>query len=324
VLLTGDIGGTKTELAYFEAVDGQLKLGQHERYPSHDHTTLDEIVATFVAEHPAPIERAAFGIAGPVVKGRATTTNLPWTVEADSLAHLLQLDHVALINDLEAVAYGTTMLGADDVVVLNRGRWDATGTVAVIAAGTGLGEAGLWWDGRQHWPFSSEGGHCEFAPRDELELDMLRFMQAEFGHVSYERILSGPGLVNVYRFLRDTGRASEPSWLADELRQDDAAAAISAAGVAGTSPLCVQALHVFVSVYGAQAGNLALTINSAGGVFIGGGIAPKILPVLQLPLFMQAFTSKGRLSEILEAMPVKVIVNSTTPLLGAARAAQLL
>ena len=324
MLLTGDIGGTKTELAYFEAVDGRLELGEHERYPSRDHTTLDEIVASFVAEHPAPIERAAFGIAGPVVKGHATTTNLPWTVEADSLAHLLQLDHVALINDLEAVAYGTTMLGADDVVVLNRGRWDAAGTVAVIAAGTGLGEAGLWFDGRQHWPFSGEGGHCEFAPRDELELDMLRFMQAEFGHVSYERILSGPGLVNVYRFLRDTGRGSEPSWLADELRQDDAAAAISAAGVAGTSPLCVQALHVFVSVYGAQAGNLALTINSAGGVFIGGGIAPKILPVLQLPLFMQSFTSKGRLSEILEAMPVKVIVNSTTPLLGAARAAQLL
>ncbi len=231
---------------------------------------------------------------------------------------------MALINDLEAVAYGTTMLGDDDVVVLNRGRWDAAGTVAVIAAGTGLGEAGLWWDGRQHWPFASEGGHCEFAPRDELELDMLRFMQAEFGHVSYERILSGPGLVNVYRFLRDTGRGTEPSWLTDELRQDDPAAAISAAGVAGTSPLCVQALQLFVSVYGAQAGNLALTINSAGGVFVAGGIAPKILPVLQLPRFMHSFTSKGRLSEILERMPVKVIVNSTTALLGAARAAQLL
>jgi glucokinase len=324
VLLAGDIGGTKTELACFESVDGRLRLALHERFPSPEHASLDEIVAAFMEKHPAPIDRAAFGIAGPVVNGRATTTNLPWIVEADSLAHLLRLHHVALVNDLEAVAYGTTMLDDDDVVVLNPGDPAAVGTIAVIAAGTGLGEAGLWWDGRQHHPFASEGGHCEFAPRDELELDLLRFLQAEFGHVSYERILSGPGLVNVYRFLRDTGRRSEPTWLAEELRHDDQAAAISGAGVAGTSALCVEALHTFVSIYGAQAGNLALTIKSSGGVFIGGGIAPKILPMLQQPIFLRSFLSKGRLSEILEAMPVKVIVNSYVPLLGAARAAQLL
>ena len=324
MLLAGDIGGTKTELGYFESLDGRLRLALHERFPSREHASLDEIVAAFTAEHPAPVERAGFGIAGPVVGGRATTTNLPWVVESNSLAHQLHLDHVALVNDLEAVAYGTSMLADDDLVVLNAGDRDAVGTIAVIAAGTGLGEAGLWWDGHQHRPFASEGGHCEFAPRDELELDLLRFLRAEFGHVSYERILSGPGLVNVYRFLRDTGRGSEPSWLTDELGHDDPAAAVSAAGVAGSSSLCVQALQLFVSIYGAQAGNLALTIKSTGGVFVGGGIAPKILPVLQQPTFLKSFTSKGRLSEILEAMPVKVIVNSYVPLLGAARAAQVL
>jgi glucokinase len=323
MLLAGDIGGTKTELACFDVQPAGLRLVAEERFASPEHRSLEEIISLYLAKHQLTVDQAGFGVAGPVVAGRATTTNLPWVIEADSLARLLGLPRVALVNDLEAIALAVTRLAPDDLASLNPGSADATGSIAVIAAGTGLGEAGLFWDGQRHRAFASEGGHSSFAPRTDLEDDLLRYLRGQFGHVSYERVLSGPGLVNVYTFLRDRSGAPAPAWLATAMSEGDPAAAISTAGVERTDPVCEQALDLFVSVYGAQAGNLALTLASLGGVYVAGGIAPKILPKLRQPAFMDAFLDKGRLRPMLEAMPVRVVLNERTPLLGAARAAQL-
>jgi glucokinase len=323
MILAGDIGGTKTRIAYFTTDTGRLRSVIEETFSSREHGSLDEIVQTFRAKYQATITQAGFGIAGPVKNGRCEATNLPWVVDARLLADQLGIASVALLNDLEANAYGIATLEADDFVVLNPGVPDAAGNAAIIAAGTGLGEAGFYWDGHTHQPFACEGGHADFAPRNELEMDLLRYLLTRLKRVSYERVLSGPGLYNIYQFLRDTGRGEEPTWLAEELRQGDPSAAISRAALSGRSALCVQALDLFVSFYGSEAGNLALKVMATGGVYVGGGIAPKILPKLQEPLFMEAFLAKGRMRPLLAAMPVRVILNDKTPLLGAARSALL-
>jgi glucokinase len=270
------------------------------------------------------IDAAGFGVAGPVREGMVVATNLPWKVSASSLAQLLGIHRVALANDLEANAYGIAWLTPQDFDTLNPGAAGAQGPQAVIAAGTGLGEAGMYWDGKMHRPFSSEGGHADLAPSNELEDALVVYLRKRFGgHVSSERVLSGPGLKNVYDFLRDTGRGTEEPWLAEAMKKDDPSAVVSRAALDGSSPLCSQAMDLFVSLYGAAAGNLALTFLATGGVFLGGGIAPKILPRLRGPIFLEAFLSKGRLRPLLEKIPVRVILNDRTALLGAARCAVL-
>jgi len=293
-------------------------------YASKEFRGLDEIVMKFVAETGVRPSIACFGIAGPVRNGRVETSNLPWVVEASRLAQELQLDSINLINDLEAQAWGIQCLGSSDTVTLNQIPLDQkqqspTGNQAVVAAGTGLGEAGLIWDGGEHQHiFACEGGHCDFAPRNEIEIELLRYLVARFGHVSYERIVSGPGLVNVYLFLKDTHRGAEPQWLRDEIAAGDPGAAISRAAVSAKASLAEQALDLWISIYGAEAGNMALKVLASGGVFLAGGIAPKILPKLSGPLFMQAFVGKGRMQALLEAIPVRVITNEKNGLLGAA------
>jgi glucokinase len=235
----------------------------------------------------------------------------------------LHLSSVGLINDLEAHAYGIAMLAPDDFVMLNQGALDASGNAAVIAAGTGLGEAGLYWNGQQHLPFAGEGGHSSFAPSDPLQIELLRFLSHEFGHVSWERVLSGPGLYNIYRFLRDTGRGEESAWLTDEMQQQDPSAVISHAALANTSALCRQALDLFVVLYGAEAGNLALKLMATAGVYVGGGIAPKIIQKLTDSTFMDAFVAKGRLKPLLQEISVRIIMSDKVALLGAARFATL-
>jgi glucokinase len=230
---------------------------------------------------------------------------------------------VELINDLEANAYGIVLLEPRDFVVLNEGVPDASGTAALISAGTGLGEAGLHWEGNHYQPFPSEGGHADFAPRNELEVDLLLFLLNQYEHVSYERVLSGSGLYNIYKFLRDTGRGDEPVWLADQMRLEDPSAVISRAALEGSCELCVHALDEFISFYGAEAGNLALKFMATGGVFVGGGIAPKIIQKLRGSGFMEAFVAKGRMKQLLESIPVRVILNDKTALVGAARYAML-
>jgi glucokinase len=237
------------------------------------------------------------------------------------LADELNLEKAMLINDLEANAWGIAALDSKDVVALNKVKSTAVGNQAIISAGTGLGEAGMYWDGAKHHIFASEGGHSDFAPRNELELELFRYLSGRYGHVSYERIVSGPGLVNVFHFLRDTGRGTEPQWLTHEMSRTDPAAAISRAALNGSCPLCEQALDLFVSVYAAEAGNLALKLMATGGVYLGGGIAPKMLPKLSGPLFMRAFLGKGRMQPLLESVPVMVITNDKAALMGAARCA---
>jgi glucokinase len=321
MILAGDVGGTNARLAYFDVVDGHLRLTSSTVYPSREYTSLDEIVLKFLSSTGMKPDKACFGVAGPVRDGRVETSNLPWVIDAKKLASELNVGSAVLINDLEANAWGIAALEPSDVVSLNQIKTEPVGNQAVIAAGTGLGQAGMYWDGRQHQVFACEGGHADFAPRNELEIDLLRYLVARFGHVSTERVLSGPGLVNIFHFLRDTGHGTEPKSLTEEMRNSDPAAAISRAAMEGNCPLCTQALDMFVSIYGAEAGNLALKIMATGGVFLGGGIAPKILSKLSGPLFMHAFFDKGRMQPLLESIPVKVIKNDKLALLGAARCA---
>jgi len=316
MILAGDVGGTNARLALFDA---ELRPLARQTYPSRSHASLEAIVASFVSSHPAELTGACFGVAGPVKNGRSETTNLPWVVEAKSLSRQLGLPGVGLINDLEANAWGIGALGPSDCESLQPGAPNSTGNAALISAGTGLGEAGLLWTGEGHIPVASEGGHADFAPRNDTEVDLLKYLRVRYGHVSYERVLSGPGLRNVYEFLRDTGRAAEPSSLADELAHSDPAAAITRHALAGDSSLCEQALELFVSIYGAEAGNHALRFSASGGGFLGGGIAPKIIRKLQEPRFIEAFYDKGRLKPVMELIPVHVITNDLTALLGAAR-----
>ena len=320
MILAGDIGGTNTRMAVFEYDAQHPRVAVEEKYPSGKYNALHEIVAEFAQKHDCEITRASFGVAGPVVSGKAKTPNLPWEVDSSRLAQVLDLPRVGLINDLVANAYGIAWLGPDDVVVINEGDEGARGNAAVISPGTGLGEAGMYWDGRKHHPFASEGGHADYAPRDDLEMELADHLEDRFGRVSYERVLSGPGLLNIYQFLRDTGRGEEPDWLREEMEREDPSACISRAALAGKSPLCLQALDLLITICGAEAGNLALKMMAVGGVWLGGGIAPKIAPrLIGSGLFMRAFTSKGRLSHLVECIPVRIIMNDKTALMGAAR-----
>jgi glucokinase len=323
LILAGDIGATNTRLARFRVADGVLVPDAVRTYPSREHAGLEEIVGAFVREAPGRVEHACFGIAGPVRDGRVEGTNIPWVVDAGRLAAGLGLGQVTLVNDLEANAWGLAVLVDSDFAVVHRGRAAPTGNAAVISAGTGLGEAGLVWDGRHHRPVPSEGGHADWAPQDELQVGLWRFLAAEVGHVSVERVLSGPGLHNIYRFLRDGLGLAEPGWLAEALRSEPPAPVISRVGLEGRAEICARALSLFVAIYGAEAGNLGLRMLATAGVYLGGGIAPRILPALDGRTFRDAFTGKGRLRLLLEEMPVRVVLNDRAALLGAARRAAL-
>lgn len=323
MILAGDIGGTNTRMAFFEGGPGHPRLAVLEVFSSKAHAGLEDVIREFRAKHSHAVDAAAFGIAGPVRNGRSETPNLPWIVDAKSLAECLGLPSVSLLNDLEANAHGIAVLGDGDIATLSEGAPGATGNQVLISAGTGLGEAGLIAREGGYLPYASEGGHADFAPRNELEVELLRYLMPRFEHVSCERVLSGPGLFNIYRFLRDTGRGEEPAWLTEELAQRDPGQVVSGNGLKGSCALCVDALDLFVSIYGAEAGNLALKGMATGGVYIGGGIAPRILPKLKEPAFLRAFHAKGRVSKVLEAIPVRVILNDKTALLGAGRVALL-
>ena len=321
MILAGDVGGTNTRLAWFGVTDRTLVRGAVRSYPSQRHAGLDDITAAFVREAPGSPRYACFGIAGPVRDGRAEGTNLPWSVDARQLAAALNLDEVILLNDLEANAWGLATLHATDFAVLQPGHAAPTGNAAVISAGTGLGQAGLVWDGHRHRPVASEAGHADWAPQGELQMALWRFLSAEVGHVSVERVLSGPGLHNIYRFLRDAQGLTEPGWLTDVLRREAPAPAISRVALEGRAEICTGALSLFVAIYGAEAGNLALRMLATGGVYVGGGIAPRILPALEGRTFLDAFTRKGRMQSLLEDIPVRVVLNDQAALRGAARRA---
>ena len=324
LILAGDVGGTSTRLAYFEGDTGGLVALAEANYQSREHSSLIEIVTRFTGQHPLTVERACFGIAGPVLDGRVRTPNLPWNIESVELAEVLGLPRVQLINDLEANTYGIAALKGDDLLTLNTGESNPIGTIAVVSAGTGLGESLAYWDGTGHRPLPSEAGHADFAPRNEMETELLLYLQAKHGRASYERVLSGPGLLDIYRFLRDKHYFPENPAVIAAMKVGDAPAEITRGALEQSCPLCSKALDIFVAVYGAESGNAALRFLATGGVYLGGGIAPRIIERLKGAAFMVAFGSKGRLSSLVQSVPVHVVLNERTALLGAGRAAFML
>ncbi len=321
--LVGDIGGTKTRLAVVTVVGTQVQIMCEATYASRDYASLEILLSDFLTNKQT-FHCAVFGIAGPVQGRRVKTTNLPWHIDADVLQKKLGIVQCVLLNDLEVIAYGLPSLGLDDVQLLQKGAPNAVGNVAVIAAGTGLGEAALFWDGQRHQPFATEGGHTSFSPGNELEGQFLQYMQKKYTHVSWERVVSGMGVLNLHAFLRLHRQTEIPAWLAEEMHAGDAAAAIADAALSGRDEICLETMSWFARLYGAEAGNLALKVMSRGGIYLAGGIAPKILPLLQTGAFLDAFQQKGRMQPLLEAMPVNVILDNRIALSGAAlRAAHL-
>ncbi len=331
MILAGDVGGTKTVLAVYEPGLGRVDRVLEETVSSREHGSLDEIVGSFIQRHNVKgLQRACFGVPGAVVDGVCHTTNLPWVIAETTLANTLHVPRVKLLNDLQAAAYGMLFLDDSELVMLNAGRsLDRKKNMGVIAAGTGLGEALLVWDGERHIPVASEGGHSTFSPRTELEIDLLRFLQKRHGgHVSWERVVAGPGLANIYAFLREQAAAGkapgETAYVRDRMQREDVGAVVGLEALKGVDPLCVASAKLFCSLYGAEAGNLALKGLCAGGVFVGGGIAPKILPLLREPEFMASFVDKGRFKNLLSGIPVVVAQNDKAPLIGAAHYASRL
>jgi len=321
MILAGDVGGTKTLIGLFELEGGHLRSVREATFPSEDFGALEEILQLFFQKEHRPVLRSAcFGVAGPVIAGRSKTTNLPWQLDESNLAAELEVPRVKLLNDLEAAAHAMRHLPPTELSVLQRGL-KREGNIAVIAAGTGLGEACLYWDGQTHHAIASEGGHADFAPRTDQEIELLQYLAPKLGgHVSYERVLSGDGLYNIYKFLRDCGHGIEPPWLTEQLKSsDDPPAVISKVGLSGKAPLCIEALNLFSSIYGAETGNLVLRFLAVGGAFVAGGIAPKILATLQNSSFMSGFIDKGRFSELMRNTEVHVAMNPKAPLIGAAQ-----
>jgi glucokinase len=318
VILGGDVGGTKTHLALWRVAGAGLQRLTDKIYHTPEFPSLEAICADFLGGAKPP-DALCFGVPGPVIDGRSHPTNLAWTVEERALAANFSGAPVSLMNDLEVTAYGVLHLTGQETAVLQPGERTGGANVAVIAAGTGLGEAALIEERGRYLAIATEGGHCDFAPRGDEQIELMKFLVAEFGHASYERVLSGPGLVNIYRFLKISSPGPEPAWLRSEFEQaDDQAAVVSQAALEQRDPRCVRALDLFVAIYGSEAANLALKMLALGGVYLGGGIAPKILPLLQQGGFVRAFDDKGRLGEVLRRIEVRVVMNQEAALLGAA------
>lgn len=321
MLLAGDVGGTKTDLALFDPRYGPHEPLEEATFLSAEYASLEELIATYLSQVSQRPTAACLGVAGPVVQGHASVTNLSWETDEPHLAQALSFERVHLINDLEAIASAIPLLRADDLHTLNDRAPRPGGAIAVVAPGTGLGEAFLTWNGHRYEAQPSEGGHTDFAPTDELQIGLLRYLSDIHGHVSWERVCSGIGIPNIYTYLKATGIADEPTWLAEQLAEAaDATPVIVKHGLEAEEPcrLCAQTVDIFVSILGAEAGNMALKTLATGGVYLGGGIPPRILPALGNGRFMERFRHKGRFEGFMLSLPVHVILNFKAALLGAA------
>src|ERR1700719_3865323 len=320
MILAGEIGATRIRLAAFETEGSRLQCVVERNYVSQQHDGLSGILADFIKTEGIPVHSACLGVAGPVRAGRSKISNLPWVIDAREVAQQLRLNSVGLLNDLEAYAYGIDALESKDFTTLSEGSEDAEGNRAVISARTGLGVAGLYWDGFRHHPFACEGGHADFAPRSDIQMELLAYLQKKYGRVSCERILSGPGIKNIYEFLRDTQKADEPEWLREQIKGvKDVPALIAQLALEGKAAICDQTLSIFVSVFGAETGNCALNFLTTGGILIGGSIATKIIRKMNDPVFLESFLDKGRMGTILKDMPVEIVANDDSGMIGADR-----
>ena len=317
IVLAGDVGATKTNLALFkeEEEEGNMVLLQEAQYKSNDYKNIIELTDAFIQDLPLP-GSICFGVAGPVLNGHAKLSNINWEMDSTELSNHFKIRNVYMINDLEANAYGLAMLKEKDISVIHKGNNVADGNIAVIAPGTGLGEAGLYWDGNYYYPFATEGGHSDFAPRNEFDFELYNFLQKKFGHVSWERLICGPGIENIYHFLRDEKRREEPASLKEKFKNNDAAAVISEH--VNQYDICRETMQLFVRYLAYESANLVLKFKATGGLFIGGGIAPKIISLLENNEFFSSFCQSGRLNYLIDQVPVKIILNDKTALLGAA------
>ena len=317
-VLVGDIGGTKTNLGIFIRGKRRPIIKHSSSYPSRDFKGLEDIINLFLSENPLKIKSACFGVAGPVANGRCKTTNFPWDIQALRIKKTFGLKKVKLINDLSAMAASVPYLTKSDIFALNQSRPEKNGNISLIAPGTGLGQALLVYSGTGYAPVPSEGGHVDFAPGNEIEAGLLKYLWKEYNHVSLERIISGIGIVNIYNYLKSTGKYNEPGWLVEKIKSDDPAKVINKVAFEKGQKLCLETVDIFLSILGAAAGNIALTGLTKGGVYVGGGIPPKMLWRFKEDIFMKAFVNKGRFSGLMEKIPVNIILNSNAALLGAA------
>ncbi len=319
MILTGDVGGTKVNLALFEIKKGIPSLSAENNYTSRDYSSLTHLLERFLKETQPKLTHACFGAAGPVHEGRCRVTHLPWKIDVDELKSLLGIDSVSLINDLAALACAVPHLTPEELEMIQEGQRDSKGNIAVLAAGTGLGQAFLISERKEGYRVvETEGGQCDFPARNALEISLREYLSQLSSRVCIEDVLSGPGLIRIFEFMKERDHATEPKWLAEEFEQEDPASVISRNGLSKKFVSCENALELFASIYGAVAGNLALQVMARGGVYIGGGIAPEILPLLKSDLFLEAFRDKGKFRDFMEQVPVKVITNKRAPLLGAA------
>ncbi len=321
VILAGDIGGTKVNLGLFSKGKNRPVPKVIETYFSKDAANISNILEIFLESQKFPVSGVCLGIAGPVLNGRCKATNLPWSVSESEIKKRFKWPNVRLINDLAATAIAIPLLNSKEVLTLNKSRFRKGQNFGLVAPGTGLGQALLIAGTDGFIPVSSEGGHVDFSPQSEPEIELFRYLKKKYGHVSTERILSGPGLFNIYSWMKDSGRYREPEWLRIKINQGDPAKVITEIALDKGHPLCNRSLDMFVSILGAVCGNLALTAFTTGGIYLGGGIPPKILPKLKHGPFIKSFTNKGRFKDFMEKIPVKVILNDRAAILGAAHCA---
>ena len=327
MILAGDIGGTKVHLALYQFENGRLASTRDHKYPAHEFSSIDDIVNDFFKDDASSrkdVQAACFGCPGPVRNGHLKLTNLPWTLDSRDMQKSLSIDHIFLINDLEANGYGIPELAPNAIYTLHQADPKTVGHRGLVSAGTGLGEALLIWDGHHHTPIPSEGGHSDFAARNDQEVALFQYLRRTVkGRVSTERVVSGLGMKNIYAFLKEDQKMEEPAWLAERMQTEDPNAVIGQCGEDGSSEICAETLKIFAGCYGAEVGNVALKVLAMGGMYMGGGISPKILKTLGNGVFMEAFLDKGRMSPLLESMPVRIILDDTCALLGAAGYAEI-
>ncbi|RYY21769.1 MAG: glucokinase [Chitinophagaceae bacterium] len=318
-ILAGDIGGTKTNLALFHATRNKLELIDETRYSSTEYDSVKFMIRDFL-DRPGGVEpdRICLGVAGPVIDGKAELTNLHWEIDSDELMKMFKVENVSMINDLEAVAYGLSNLGAEELMIIREGNPLARGNMAILAPGTGLGQAGLFWDGKYYHPFPTEGGHCDFSPRTEEDFRLTRFLQKLYGIVSWEKLVSGPAIFDIYKFLDQSRAGGAPEWLLEGLKNEDPSVVISQAAEEESDEVCIHTMELFVRYLARESSNLVLKMKATGGLFLGGGIPPKISVLLERYNFFDHFMDCDRMQNLLEEVPLYLIKDDKTGLNGAA------